>query len=627
MAPSIHTCPDCSRVIQFSHTDTNIIQCACGAVLQLVESVVLKKSTLPAINFSNDLVAVGSKGVWNGLSFKITGRFRAWSEESVVNYWTMIFDNNDLGYLCEGYGLYSILIKTNDYKNLSSRLIDTLKPGHTEKLNATNNFLLKSKQQINKLEIEGEVCLPVNKQQILVCEFASKQGIQATLIEFLEDYIITYNTYYTSFASLQLTGLRQPENNYKEFTCSKCKKVHKLKTWPYLQSFVCSDCSSFYYLDNGNCKVIGKKTTPGNPDLEIGSNGMIDGILYEVIGYAWKEDNTSYHSRWKEYTLYNAQQGFAFLSEFQGHWIFLQEKGDAPVLVSKKEDQFTFNDEPFKLYNDYGYKVIDAKGEFPYHLLDTNNIKVREFISPPEMWSEEKSKDDITWFHGSHVSKHHMEKNFVSPGGFPWREGVGMIDPKGFINPSYLISMSVVVILIFMFAHFIFSASKLDKQIMDTQLYFDSSNTANFVSEKFELTKAKSNLKFDIAAPVNNSWVSVNATLVNADNGTEYDLQEDIEFYSGYDEGYWSEGDTKQTGYISSIPRGTYLLQVDGQRESFMSANSFYITVTYDTPNDKNLGVMLLVVLLWPIGKCVLIHYNERRRWYNSAYSPYTYEN
>lgn len=629
MALSVHTCPDCSRVIQFPHPDINIIQCACGAVLQLVEGVMLKKTSIPIIDFSNDVIEVGSNGAWNNQSFKITGRFRAWFNDSVVNYWTIIFDNNETGYLCEGYGLYSILVKTTNYKSLPSSTLDALKPGNTRSLNGDSSYQLKSKQQINKIEMEGAVCLPVNKNEILVYEFASANGEQVTMIEFLKNYIITYKTFYTSFTNLQLTGLSRKEKNYKEFTCSKCQKQYQLKTWPYMQSFVCHECKTFYDIKNGNFKALDKNVATHKSDLEIGSNGTVDDILYEVIAYALKEDTTIYHSRWKEYTLYNQQEGFAFLSEYQGHWIFLREKGNAPVIVSKKEQQFYFNEEPFKLYNDYGYKVIDAVGEFPYHLLDTGNTTVKEFISPPEMWSEERNRDNITWFHGKHISKQYIETNFSSPSGLPWPAGVGMLDTKGYINPFYLVKVSILAFIVFIGIHFILGSTKLNRQVLDTLLYFDSANTVSYVSDNFMLTKAKSNLQFDMVAPVSNSWVSITATLVNTDDGTEYKLQKAIEYYYGYDsDGRWSEGSTKGIGYISSIPKGSYKLLIDGQKDpALASANYFNITVTYDTPNDKNLAVILIVIVLWPLGKYLLIHYNERRRWYNSAYSPYTYEN
>lgn len=625
MALSVHSCPGCSRVIQFSHADTNIWQCVCGAVLELRENVVLKKISLPVIDFSNDLIETGSGGVFNNAAFKILGRFKAWFADGAVNYWTILFDDNTLGYICESYGQYSVLIKSAGYKKISSSEIDALKTGKTEELNKGERFLLKSKQKIQRIEVEGEVCLPLNKNEILVCEFASETGKQFTVVQFLKDYIITYSKTNTSFSGLQLTGISQAENKKKEFTCEQCHRVNEVLTWPYLQSFACVGCREFYRVQRGSFKDSDRKgRSERSPDLEIGSKGFINNREYTVIGYALKEDTTTWHSQWKEYTLYNAQEGFAFLSEYEGHWIFVQEKGDSPVIISNSNEQFEYNNEPFKLYNKYCYKVIDAVGEFPYDILSTLGTVVREFIAPPEMWIEERSGDDITWFHAQHVDRKYMQEHFTFPNGISWPSGVGAIEPKGYINPFYLLRTGIIAVIVLLIVHSVFNKTRQNKHILDTQLYFDSTGTVTYVSEKFQLAKTKSNLQFDIAAPVNNSWISVTATLVNTENGTEYAMQKDIEYYHGYDDGNWSEGSTSGTGYISSIPKGNYILQVDGLRDAaYVPVNNFSISATYDTPNDRNVVVIIIFVLLWPVGKFLLVNYNEKRRWYNSPFSPY----
>jgi hypothetical protein len=59
-----------------------------------------------------------------------------------------------------------------------------------------------------------------------------------------------------------------------------------------------------------------------------------------VIGYVKKEEDNIYHSKWREYTLYNPQQGYAFLSEYEGNWIFIRENCNSPVLLNQNEKSF-----------------------------------------------------------------------------------------------------------------------------------------------------------------------------------------------------------------------------------------------------------------------------------------------
>ncbi|MBL0133742.1 MAG: DUF4178 domain-containing protein [Chitinophagaceae bacterium] len=110
-------------------------------------------------------------------------------------------------------------------------------------------------------------------------------------------------------------------------------------------------------------------TASFDPHLPIGAKGTIDSVEYEVLGWTLKEENNHYASQWREYCLFNAKEGFAFLSEYDGNSTFLKEKKNAPVLNKDGVKSIEYNGENFERFNQYTHKVIAANGSFPYNIL------------------------------------------------------------------------------------------------------------------------------------------------------------------------------------------------------------------------------------------------------------------
>jgi len=128
--------------------------------------------------------------------------------------------------------------------------------------------------------------------------------------------------------------------------------------------------------------------------------------------------------------------------------------------------------------------------------------------------------------------------------------------------------------------------------------------------------------------PVDNTWLEMEASLVNAGTGTEYALDQVVQYYHGYEDGEnWTEGDTKETAYLTSIPSGTYFLRIQATRDSsggvWNAMHTFSITVKNDVSNDRNLWIFLGLLLIWPIVQFIRMWYFERQRWEGSPYSPY----
>lgn len=625
------TCPSCSRLIQWAHGQTNLVQCTCGSTYLRKEGQLVPKSFYLVLQPA-DSIQPGTEGSWNGRSFIVLGRVRAWIEEFVFNYWTISFSDGGLAYLGEGYGLYAIYEAIEVERKLTPALLNEVKSGGRRDLFADTPFIVERQYTCYKWELEGEAYLPDAPSTFRTFEFAAVDGRRIEVMEWGKNNVSCFNVQYVGRDGLALANLRDRSQPVKTMPCKKCTKTNELKAFPYAQSFACVHCGARHSLEDG---IDFKLQREGNkidhaPNITIGSRGTVRGIDYEVIGFALKEENNEWQSRWTEYTLYNPVYGFAFLSEYNGHWMYVRERGDAPVLERKSRDSFTYGGEPFQLFNRYGYETVAAAGEFPYNLFNDGDKNVKEFISPPEVWIQEKNnREGIVWFLGEHITGKELEAAFGNSLVLPYKIGVGAVEPKGYVDPLKIAIVAFAAVVVLLFAHLL-STSGLQNRVVHQKTYDipDSVNRVTFVTDRFELDKWRSNLQFDVEAPVDNSWFELGATLVNAKTGTEYSIEKGVEYYHGYSEGeYWTEGDRRQTAYLNQIPAGTYYLQVQGTRESgyynTINLPGFALTVTYDTPNHRNFVVCLLALLAWPLVHWQVVQYNEKNRWSNSPFSPH----
>jgi hypothetical protein len=636
-SPVVQQCPSCARVVHFSHDETTILQCTCGTVINRKEGGILLSKPFYIVQNPGDLIQPGTGGKWQGKNFTVLGRFRARFDASVFNYWTILFSDGELAYLGEGYGLYSILRKTTVDQWLTASYLANVKIDSKKELLKEQDFLLEKCSLCHEWEVEGELWLPECNADFTVYDFAAQSGRRITLFQLLPSYIIPFDVAYTSFSELQLTNTRSSEPPVKSFSCVHCENRIEVKTYPFAQSFACTNCGLQYVLTKDGFKSTQKYPhLDTGPDITLGSRGEVKGIFYEVIGYALKEENNQYHSQWKEYTLYNREEGYAFLSEYAGHWTYVREQGAAPVLKSDKVKSFVYGGEDFQLFNAYGFTIRNARGEFSGNLFQSEKTYCKEFISPPEVWIKEQRKGEgIVWFLGEHISGKELEKTFDMPAGAPYKTGIGAVEPKFFISPYKLARMTGLGVLLLVALHLLVSSFRQNRVILDQDFSFTTDLSANdtaqnlsYVSKPFHLDKWRSNLSFDIHAPVDNDWFELGATLVNTKTGAEYSLEKGVEYYRGYTDGEnWTEGSTSENAYLAQIPSGDYILQLQGVRSmGYNHINNFQVRVTYDVSTERNLFFSILFLLVWPVVQYIRTNNIEKKRWYNSPFSPFSYE-
>jgi ribosomal protein L37AE/L43A len=630
MSLTLHTCPSCSSVLTFRSRDTNLIVChQCGNRLQRWDDGVLKEK--PLMVKAQDTftpIQIGTTGVWSGKKFTVIGRVRCLFEEDYANNWSIYFEDGTLHTLVDCYGQLAVYEKIPPDPKMPYFKVSGLGIGEGSLESIDNKwYILERKSKCKSIEVEGETWVFDWNGEFTSLEIASEGGDRIELLNLENQVYLNFRIHYVAFEDFNFQQLRQLQIGKvtKTYTCTHCNKPGELKSFPLSQSWNCKHCGAALSYVEGRVKFRRRMKHDKNPAIPLYTKGVLKGIEYEMIGFAVKQDAHGWS--WREYTLFNPVRGYAFLSEYNGHWTFLRETAVAPVMRKSQSDWLVYGTDEFQLYNGYHFNISDAYGEFPGDVFEHDNIGCREFICPPELWARELHPNGLCWYHGEHIDCNELYAAFGQEVSLPYRSGIGAIQPvRGVVNPAFLRVSVIGVVLIFLFVFLIGNVFLQNKVVYENTWYLEDTLTSHkVVTPKFKLDKSRANLLVTLQAPVVNNWFEANITLVNADNGTEYTIEEGVEYYSGYEGGEsWSEGSTETDEFIQYLPKGTYFMEIMATKPVGNSPAYYTIEAKYDVAMWRNFFIFVLMAIIPGLGAFLYARNREKIRWENSAFSPYS---
>ena len=624
-------CPVCSTPVKASWKNTNLKQCSCNAILYLTEAGNWSIASSSLIRIPSRYIKTGTEAVCEKKKFIVTGRVFAQNEEAALNFWSIAFEDGSRALMMEGYGHFSIMEKTTPAFEIDFNSFKRMDAGD-KAISKSKKHRLVRKETFFKITAEGENEWGDAGNGFEVYDFFCYDGQYTTLLRFSGGEYYAFDCRFFVPADLKFsnTVAALPA---KKHTCSNCNCENDIYAYPFTFSVNCKKCKIRYAYDiHEDAYVKTKSRDDGHePHIALGSTGVLDGIEFKVIGYARKKETAS-QAEWNEYTMYNPQMGFAYLSEFEGHWVYVKEWPRPPLITSEGADYFVENENEFEIFNDYYYKVIGAVGEHIYNFDNVTGFAVKEFIYPPQILTQEKSTSEENWFYGDHIDAKKVKNTFTFPNGMPHKKGVGAVEPLAFVNKNTLFLVTIIGITLLLLAHLTLNYPKQQKILFEETVYFgDSLNTLTGITPHFSLDKKESNIEMNLSAPVINSWVEVEGSFVNTTTGKEYNFNKGVEFYEGIDGGdRWTEGSRDASVIITEIPAGSYYLEYKVVKDSISYQSRLVqgvsMKVQYDVALTRNLLWAIGFVVAVAVVQFALYYYNDKRRWENSKYTPYSYE-
>ncbi|PRY07420.1 uncharacterized protein DUF4178 [Pontibacter ummariensis] len=419
------------------------------------------------------------------------------------------------------------------------------------------------------------------------------------------------------------------------FVCSRCTYPIPLVTHAQAVSVGCPNCG--HVLQWQNEQWIGLKNLKQYKyplTIPIGAKGRIKEVLYQVVGFVLYEETKAPY-RWREYVLFNPLHGYAFLSEYDGHWTFFRYLADLPLKETHASSIY-YGVEEYKLFHRYSSLVRYAEGEFPWRILESVS-KYAEYIAPPYMLVQEVSADEVCWMQGEHIEPEVLREIFSISGPMPERSGVGAIEPFSkefsFQEVAKVGGIACGVLLVLQVLFLLFNRPGLlsDQSYMVPlpQEEYGPVRLSAISGPGFELNSptGSSNLELELFAPVYNDWFALGITLINTKTNKVYDLELGTEYYEGYSGGErWHEGSKMNDVDLSAMPNGTYNVILQPYKDRLSRVDTFRLWVREDVPLWSNFWIVLALLAVVPLVQWLRHHSHEKSRWMNSDYSTYTYD-
>jgi hypothetical protein len=284
--------------------------------------------------------------------------------------------------------------------------------------------------------------------------------------------------------------------------------------------------------------------------------------------------------------------------------------------------------------------VMGVLGEFYWKVRRGEKATLSDYVAPPFIVSKEVYPDlkEFTWSHGEYIEPAEIATAFgLKEPTVP--VGIYLNQPNPYdrkwesVKWPWLLSVLAVIIIQCFFA----AGPAMREVARDTVTFDRDAHAAALTAEKpgtdarpnihvsphFALDGGTSRVEIEGDAPVDNNWLGASIELVNAVTHEHFPAELEISQYHGFDDGYWSEGGTRKSITIPSVPTGEYFLSVETTADAGIRTMPLDLRVIRGGLFWSNFFLMLGLVCVYPITVLIRRNLFERSRWSESDYSPY----
>lgn len=417
----------------------------------------------------------------------------------------------------------------------------------------------------------------------------------------------------------------------KALFCPHCGGPVQLRGFAHTLSVVCPQCGSVLDTSTPIVQILqqAQERQRIEPTIPLGTRGKIDGVELELIGFQIRTitvDGIPYS--WAEYLLFNPYRGFAYLSEYQGHWNFIRILPLIPETSMRAGKRAVRVEGRTYLHFQRAMATTSyVLGEFPWRAHVGETAQVDDFVSPPLVVSAETTEQEVVWSRGDYRTGAEIWKAFSLPGRPSQAIGVYENQPSpysGRIGSLWRTWLWLLVALAGLM--FLFTVTAGYRPAFEHDYVFSpgAKIEPSFVTPVFDLTGHTSGVRVDINTDLDNSWAYFNLALINDTDGHAYDFGREVSYYHGVDGGEsWSEGSRKASATVPSVPAGRYYLRIEPELNEKQTADLRYdIAVHRGAPSWGLFALALLLISIPPIIGTIRRASFEATRWRESDYAP-----
>ncbi|HET9241473.1 MAG TPA: DUF4178 domain-containing protein [Oligoflexus sp.] len=409
------------------------------------------------------------------------------------------------------------------------------------------------------------------------------------------------------------------------FNCLQCGSPIAIHAPGQSLSYACRACGALVEENHQGLRILKKASQSmlWKPLLELGSKNKLRGETWQVIGFMVRSDGSGDYV-WSEYLLFNPFQGFRWLTESQGHWNFLHMTRHRPK--SALGTWVSWGGRRYRLFLKGKARVKFVLGEFYWRVKIGDEVTVKDYIAPPDILSSEEDGTEEMWSAGTYVEPEDIEKAFRPLHPMPARVGVAPNQPSRYLEKrnAYLKHWGFFAAILIAL-HLLMNSFKQETTVLDTNILRDGKVPVQLLrSESFTLDKSGTNVKIQVYAPLQNSWLNLRFTMVQEDGQAAAPIEfgRDLYRYESGSEG--SESHTLDEVFLKHLDQGRYRLDINSEMgwvdPSILSKQDFplRVTVKKDVKVISPLVLCLILVSLFPLWILLGDWRFESKRWADS---------
>ncbi len=645
MSVLVANCPACGAPVEFKSGQSIVVICNyCRSAVARTDRDLKDLGKVAELVETGSPLDVGLRGKWRDIPFELTGRAQLGHEMGGQwDEWYATFSNGWLGWLAEAQGRFYLTFQREIPEQVQLPSFDQLQLGQTVPgLPWPTPLMVAETGRAKALSAKGEIpYLLTPGETYFYADLSGPNGSFGTL-DYNETPPLVFLGQETSLAQLGITTTRTPEREQRQvdaahLSCPNCGGPLELRAPDKAERITCPNCNSLLDVNQGQLSFLKALEQPRfQPVIPLGATGDLPEGKMTVIGAILRSvtiEGTQYF--WGEYLLYNPQIGFRWLVHSDEHWNYVQAVPPGEVVEVARSARFRGKN--YRIFQDAPAVVESVLGEFYWKVETGEAVRGVDYVSPPYILSKEvttvyvpdadnpetkRATGEINWSLGTYVTPAQIEKSF-GLSGLTRPSGIAPNQPyrHKWIYKYWIIL--ILAALLVSFAVFITSGSSKEvfSQSVTLQPLPNEDGTQVFFSEPFELA-GRRNIRITGESPVQNTWVYLEADLINEETGLVQSVPIEISYYQGVEDGEaWTEGAQRDSIDTSSMPGGKYVLRLEGQWEKWQTPATVSVRIVQNVSNGFNLLLLLIGLSIVPIIMGIYHISFERRRWSESMFS------
>lgn len=630
MSGPVSNCPNCGGPIRFLWSGAVQTTCPyCSSILVRHDLDLEKVGVVSDLPATTSPIQIGTQGRYRDRNFTVVGRIVYEYERGTWSEWHLAMADGSSGWLSDAMAEYAVSFQHPTQSPLPPA--GSLRPG-VKVRRGDAVYQVTAITPARYRGVEGELPFEYwDKAEVPFADLRTGDGRFAT-IDYSEEPPLLFLGEFVEFASLGLSNLRHEEETLtrvegaRGLNCPNCGTAVTLRDPANAVNVACSSCGSILDATSATLKVLQrhKRKERIKPRIPLGSTGSLKGKDWEVLGFQVRTisvEGTDYS--WREYLLRNREEGYRYLTEYDGHW------NDVVVLKAVPETAFSggrptarVHGTTFKHFQSATAETTYVMGEFPWQVRVGDKAITNDYVAPPRLLSSEETKGETTWSLSEYTPPERIWEAFRLEGKPPRPKGIFANQP----SPHGSSARGMWMLFWLLFAGFVGVCIWL-ATLGGSQRVFSSGFTytpgdsaqAAVATEPFELGGRVSSVELEIDTNLSNSSAYFNVALINDSTRTAYEVGREVSYYHGVDGGEsWSEGSARDEVRIPSVPPGRYFLLVAPEASLPVT---YQVTVVRDTPARWIYFTVLLLLLVPPVFASLRSGGFETARWAESDYS------